>query len=42
MPRIIDLEKIVSVLLGDGRWHDVQGGSFKAEGYVNAVGGQMR
>jgi hypothetical protein len=38
--RIVDLENITTVLLPDGYWHDIQNGSFKAEGYINAEGGQ--
>lgn len=40
MRRIIDLEKITAVLLPDKKWHDVQKGSFKADGYINAEGGE--
>ena len=40
MRKIVDLEKITAVLLSDGKWHDVQKGSFKAEGYINAEGGE--
>lgn len=41
MRRVVDLEKITSVLLPDGKWHDVQKGSFKADGYINAEGGEV-
>jgi hypothetical protein len=40
MRRIVDLEKITAVLLPDGKWHDVRKGSFKADGYIIAEGGE--
>ena len=39
MKRIVDLEKIIAVLLPDGKWHDVHKGSFKVDGYINAEDG---
>jgi hypothetical protein len=40
MRKIVDLEKITAVLLPDGKWHDVHQGSFKADGYISAEGGE--
>jgi hypothetical protein len=40
MRRNVDLGKITAVLLSDGKWHDVHKGSFKAEGYMTAEGGE--
>jgi hypothetical protein len=40
MSKIVDLETVTAVLLADGKWHDVQKGSFKADGYIYAEGGE--
>lgn len=40
MKRIVDLEKIIAVLLPDGKWHDVHKESFKVDGYINAEDGE--
>ena len=40
MKRIVDIEKIIAVLLQDGKWHEVLSESFKVDGYINAEGGE--